>query len=561
MKITMKLLVNALIMILMLVLIGFIGIYGLSETSKSTDDMYVQRIGPMQDLNQIVRLSENSQVNMLSSVIYEDETYISSIRSNFEAIAQHIDNYESAISTEEEAALFRSFNANWIRFERVVQNHLNMIENGDFESSREEMRGIGMFYEPASEYLFELMQINQEATESLYVNTQEVYRLNLFLMAIVFLVATVIAIIISVLMGRSIGKPLKQVVSHMEKMANGDLTIQSPVKKRKDEIGILLMAMSEMQANMKSVIMDINNASVQVNQQSLELNQAAFQMKNGSEQIAMTMEELSQGADVQANHTTLLNETMDDYLITVSKTEEETNRSSKHASDVMQLADKGSVAMKASVEQMHTIFKVVKDAVKQVSSLNAETSEIYKLVEVIQDIADQTNLLALNAAIEAARAGEHGKGFAVVADEVRKLAEQVSFSVNQITTIVDRIQLQSKDVTFSLEAGYKEVGDGAKQIDETGLLFGQMNGAYQNVSTSLKGIVAHLNKLSESSMTMNASIEEMASLSEESAAGIEQTAASSEQAVRTVQGISDAAIHLESLSILLDEKVNHFKIE
>ena len=130
----------------------------------------------------------------------------------------------------------------------------------------------------------------------------------------------------------------------------------------------------------------------------------------------------------------------------------------------MALTKEGKDLMNTSTEQMTSIHFIVKDAVQKVDGLSKQTQNISKIVAVIQEIAAQTNLLALNAAIEAARAGEHGKGFAVVADEVRKLAEQVAVSVDDITEIVQKVQLDAKTVTASLENGYGEVEKGTTQI-------------------------------------------------------------------------------------------------
>src|SRR5690625_4595817 len=122
--------------------------------------------------------------------------------------------------------------------------------------------------------------------------------------------------------------------------------------------------------------------------------------------------------------------------------------------------------MSQSVEQMKRIDLIVSNAVEQVRGLDQKSDEISKLIQVVKDIADQTNLLALNAAIEAARAGEHGKGFAVVADEVRKLAEGVTRSVLEITSIVNSIQKETDDVVSSLNNGYKEVKGGIERSEE-----------------------------------------------------------------------------------------------
>lgn len=121
------------------------------------------------------------------------------------------------------------------------------------------------------------------------------------------------------------------------------------------------------------------------------------------------------------------------------------------------MTDKGSQLMDSSTSQMGKIDQIVQDSVYKVQNLNVQSQEISKLIVVVIEIGDQTNLLALNAAIEAARAGEHGKGFAVVADEVRKLAEQTATSVTEITGIVNNMQKEVQLFTGSLQGGYKEV--------------------------------------------------------------------------------------------------------
>ena len=560
MKITGKLITTSLLIVGFLIILGVVSIYSLQVTNDSSVEMYEQRVQPLNDLNQIVRLAENSQVNMLSAVTYEDPSYAEIVLGNLEDISTHIDNFEGSILTEAEEELFVTFRANWLRFERVVTKHIQLINNDEFEDARNELGQIGMFYEPASQTLVELMEISENAIEELHNQSTTVFETSRYIVLIVIAVATILSIVIGTVMGRSIGTPLREVVNQMQSVASGDLTGESVKVKRKDELGQLLHATNQMRDSIKSVLGEIKSATVQVAEQSDFLMNSANDVKEGSHQIAITMEELSRGAESQADHASSINESMEQYVQTVDQTTLTTQKSVQQADQVMELTHKGSESMNSSVEQMNDIFLIVKDAVNRVQLLNEETKAISQLVDVIEDIAEQTNLLSLNAAIEAARAGEHGKGFAVVADEVRKLAEQVSTSIGQITEIVSRIQSESTVVTRALESGFDRVNKGSEQINQTGQLFNEMNQAYNNVSESLQNIVENLDKMVGSSHDIQHSIEEVASLSEESAAGIEESAASSEESVQSIEKVSDAAIELKQLAETLDQRVNHFTL-
>ena len=560
MKITGKLITTSLLIVSFLIVLGVVSLYSLQVTNNSSVEMYEQRVQPLNDLNQIVRLAENSQVNMLSAVTYEDPSYAEEVLGNLDVISTHIDNFENSILTEAEEELFVTFRANWLRFERVVTNHIQLINNDAFAESRSELKQIGMFYEPASATLVELMEISENAIEELHNQSTTVFETSQYIVVIVIIVAAILSIVIGTVMGRSIGTPLKEVVSQMQSVASGDLTGESVRVKRKDELGQLLHATNQMRDSIKEVLGEIKSATVRVAEQSDFLMNSASDVKEGSQQIAITMEELSRGAESQADNASSINESMEQYVQTVDQTTLTTQTSVSQADQVMVLTHKGSESMKNSVEYMNDIFVIVKDAVNRVQLLNEETKEISQLVDVIEDIAEQTNLLSLNAAIEAARAGEHGKGFAVVADEVRKLAEQVSTSIGQITEIVLRIQSESTVVTRALESGFDQVNRGSEQINQTGQLFNEMNQAYHNVSKSLQNIVGNLDKMVGSSHDIQHSIEEVASLSEESAAGIEESAASSEESVQSIEKVSDAAIELKQLAETLDQRVNHFTL-
>lgn len=369
-----------------------------------------------------------------------------------------------------------------------------------------------------------------------------------------------LGLIVAFVTSNSISKPLKSVMNRMNIIANGDLSADPLETNLRDEIGQLVVATNEMSASTRDVLNQINIVSETVTGQSEELSQSANEVKQGSEQISITMEELASGASTQATTASDLSTAMSSFTSKVEDVNTNSERINQSSNYVLELTDEGSRLMDSSTEQMTTIDQIVHDAVEKVEGLDAHSQEISELVSVIQDIAEQTNLLALNAAIEAARAGEHGKGFAVVADEVRKLAEQSSTSVTNITDIVNRIQSESSIVAGSLRDGYKDVEEGTGQIVSTGKMFGGINAAVTDMVNNISEISDNIADIAANTQQMNGSIQEVAAISEESAAGIQETTASSEQSSSIMEEVSGGSEQLASLAEELNELVHRFKV-
>ncbi|MDQ0159904.1 methyl-accepting chemotaxis protein [Alkalibacillus salilacus] len=374
------------------------------------------------------------------------------------------------------------------------------------------------------------------------------------------IVAAVIAIILLVVISRNVNKNIQSVVEVADQISEGDLTVEDVQYQGNDELGRLASSINTMKSNLRTIISSVSTASESVTNKGEAMTASAREVSEGSEQIASTMQELSSGTETQAQSASALSEMMEQLVRKVQTSYDGGEHVSHASEEVLEMTQEGRSMMSESVTQMSQIHHIVEDAVEKVKGLDRQSNEISKLVQVIEDIADQTNLLALNAAIEAARAGEHGKGFAVVADEVRKLAEQVSHSVGDITGIVGSIQTESKQVTQSLESGYHEVEQGSEQIKHTEQTFIQIKEAINNVVSQIQEITSNLKDVLNDSQEMNKSVEEIASISEESAAGVEQTASSIEETNSSMEEISRAADDLTKLAEDLNSQVQQFKL-
>src|SRR5690606_7494315 len=276
-----------------------------------------------------------------------------------------------------------------------------------------------------------------------------------------------LGVIIANITSISISKPIRTVMDRLSSITTGNLNHEPLLISSRDEIGQLIDSSNQLNEELKNILTQISTVSSTVSAQSEELTQSANEVRTGSEQISITMEEIAAGTESQANHSSELSDMMTSFAENIQTTTQYSESAQSDTNQVLSMTNEGTTLMNTSLEQMENINHLVKDSVEKVNNLETQSVEITKLVEVIQDIANQTNLLALNAAIEAARAGEQGKGFAVVADEVRKLAEQVNLSVSDISLIVGNIQNEISVVTEALNEGYKETELGTQQIQQT----------------------------------------------------------------------------------------------
>lgn len=378
--------------------------------------------------------------------------------------------------------------------------------------------------------------------------------------SVITILVVVLGTFIALTTSRSITNSLVSVMEQMKRIAKGDLSNEPLVINSKDEIGQLMQATNEMNHHSRELIQQIHFVSEKMNRESEELANAANEVKASSEQVAHTMIDIASGSESQANHIGNVSHMMGMFANKVADTTKNGEQIQQASNQVLDLTTEGSSLMKTSFVQMEMIDNIVHEAVEKVEGLDAHSKEISSLVLVIQDVAEQTNLLALNAAIEAARAGEHGKGFAVVADEVRKLAEQVSFSVTDITKIVDDIQRESSSVSTSLKNGYIDVAKGTNQIRTTRETFDQISSAVKEMVRHISGASSNLAEILTNTEEMNSSIQEVAAISEEAAAGVEQTSAQSQQSSSAMEEVAKSSTDLAKLAEQLDGFVRRFTI-
>ncbi|NPV87182.1 MAG: hypothetical protein HPY45_14385 [Anaerolineae bacterium] len=398
-----------------------------------------------------------------------------------------------------------------------------------------------------------------------------------------------------------------------ERIANGDLTVVVQPKSAKDELGI---AFERMIAGLREVCGAVKERAVELGASSAQLSAAAAQAGQATSQIVTTLEQVARGVAQQTEATTKTAasvEQMSRAIEGVSRGAQEQASAAAKASEITtrmnsaiqqvagnaqevtersaeaaEAARKGSQTVEQTLTGMQAIKQRVDELAQRVGEMGQRSTQIGAIVETIEDIASQTNLLALNAAIEAARAGEHGKGFAVVADEVRKLAERASAATKEIGGLIRSIQETVNEAVNSMELGAKDVQNGvalaneagtalsaildaaetvyeqAKQASEATLRMNEaaaeLVSAVDSVSAVIEENTAATEQMSAGSSEVTQAIESIASVSEENSAAIEEVSASTEEMNSQVEEVSASAHELAEMAKQLKTLVARFKL-
>lgn len=445
----------------------------------------------------------------------EERAKISASLDSLDALLNEaIERYAPLVANDEEHSRYEEVKRAVAAYRATVAEAVKYAKAGDFEAAQRLRRTTWV---RAADHVREqtdaLQEINRKNAEEAARRSADKVASAMRGGVVSLLLSVVLAVAATSLLARNLGRRLAGGVDAARRIAGGDLTGEMPRVSR-DEVGQLSAAMTEMQRSLRQAMQETAEGADSILECSRNLDDAVKQM--------------DQSAHHQSGAASAIAANMEQFSVSVSHVADTTGNAARLAATSDRQASDGFAEIEQAIAKIGQVSTVVKRSAEQIGQLEGESEKISNIVGVIKEIADQTNLLALNAAIEAARAGEQGRGFAVVADEVRKLSERTAVSTGEIAKMVGEIQLATHQVVTEVGEGVALVEASVDNARLAGETIANMRRIAEDVSQLIASVDTALHEQSSASADVSRKIEDVARQADEAAVIARKTSTSAE---------------------------------
>ena len=529
-KLAQKLIGSFFVVALIAIVIGAFGYYQIHKIDDAGSFLFEKGLVPLKDISSISAGFQRIRVNTRSIVIEDDFKEIDRFEGRIKTFRAEIDktalNLEKHLPDAESKKLFGVF----MESRKAYTPHLEHIivlarENKDAEA-KEYMKGDAIKTERAE------IEAIDKLTEYLVKSGQAISGVNAAtatstgrIMIAAAVLGAILAFILGLIISRSISVPINTLAGQAHQIADGDLRVKIDYHSG-DEVGELCDAFRTMIENIRTIISKVADTSSQVAAASNQLNVTAEHIATGAEEVAaQAVTVATAGEEMSA---------------TSGDIAQNCQMASEGAQRASQTAGNGAAIVERTVAVMEQIALKVQESAKTVESLGVRSDQIGAIIGTIEDIADQTNLLALNAAIEAARAGEQGRGFAVVADEVRALAERTTRATKEISEMIKAIQRETKGAVAAMEQGVHQVETGTEEAAKSGH-------ALQEILSQVNDVAMQVNQIATAAEEQTATTSEISSNMQQITEVVQQTSQGAHESATAAAQLNGNAEELQRL--------------
>ena len=536
MKISTRLMILLASSLVLTFVVGGVGLYTVSQENAALKSVYEDRMVPVEQLNIIARMNLHNRIAIANTIITPEDAdkYSVEIAQNRAEIKKQWDAYMATYLTEEEKVLARQFEESRNRFvEEGVKPALVAMQAHDTAALRQVVfQHIRPLYVEFKNALDPLIALQEREAKKLYTDSEASFQFERKLFLALILIGSVLAIALGLSIIRGVNRSVSELSQMMERMAlDGDLTVRANIY-GKDEIAQTSISFNKLIKGFSSIIKQVTDNARAVSGTAETLSASSLQIATST-----------QGQSAAASSTAAAIEEMTVSISSVAANTDDVRKLSERS---LEKTKEGNQSVTVMINEIQNVQEAVKQIAGSVKEFVDSTRAIAGMTQQVKDIADQTNLLALNAAIEAARAGEQGRGFAVVADEVRKLAEKSAQSANEIDRVTNSLNQKSSDVEATVQSGLRSLQATQEQVERVSEVLAEGGEAVTRSSQGVNDIAVAVGEQSLASNEIARNVERIAQMSEENFAAVESN--------------NQDIVHLEQLAKELQMAVSRFRV-
>jgi len=595
-KMGQKVLAGFLMMIGLTALIGFLGIRSLRSIDTEYSKAHYVNTIPIGQLGQAAVAFTRSRVNMRDAILYHQdsakvEESLATIDELGKVFEDDLAEFGKSIRAKEIQETFDTLNKDFTQYQAIQAKVLALVQEHKIAEATTLMDGDGktsaLKMNEGIDKLTELKTKDADAKSKANSDNANAAVRNVLLLLIA---CVIIGIGFTLLIMRDVSGIITGLLGETGRLAqaaaDGELTARGDPERVNHEFRGIIVGVNGILDPFEETVVRIQDMVKQVTEASQQMAQVAENVGRASQEVAGGAQQVAEGATVQTKSASEVTENMEQLrraieevargvqvgaqgaeqaatatqqavqaIKLIAEAAEAARRDAENTGDV---ARQGATIVQETVAGMARVKQASSDSSEKIFALGEASQKIGEIVEAINDIAEQTNLLALNAAIEAARAGEHGKGFAVVADEVRKLAERSASQTREIALLIRNIQEGIQTAVDSMTVASREVEDGVEKVNNAGTALGDILNATDNVVAQVKSVSQLCEEVEKSSNEVFKVVDSVSTSSEQSNAATEQMTASSTEVMRVVEqftaGIEESSSVAEELSAAAQEQ-------